>query len=227
MHLRRFDTKHRQIVTILIRVLAFVLTLFVLTTLCLESSHAQYRSSSIRDIKPRRVSLRFERFIVRDTDEGLEIDYEIERNTWNRFEKDEIDLWFEVWVPMEVEYRFHAFNYFRAVWPVSERDAVLEFPPWVVVNRNDRVAVCPLAGGPGDHPGSGKGWICDDTEWFRPRSDWSVQLSAGLTFDLLREDEPLRLLELYWLAPYGPFFVPGFYPGAIWGRLPPPMVRPR
>ena len=170
----------------------------------------QQDRGSIRDIKPRQVTVGFDRLIVRETDEGLlELDYAIERESWRRLQNRQIEVSFEVNVPMEVIYRFWAYNLFRAVWPLTARTDTFLFPEWVEVSQFDRVGLCLFGASPGDRPDYGTGWRCESTFWTFVRSGWSVQLSAGETMRLRRQDRPVPYFYLYWVGPLGPFYVPG------------------
>jgi hypothetical protein len=170
----------------------------------------QQQRQAIRDIKPRQITVGFDRLIVRQTDEGLlEVDYAIERESWRRLQNRRIDVSFEVSVPMEVTYRFWAYNFFRAVWPITARTDTLLFPEWVEVSQFDRVGLCLFGASPGDRPDYGTGWRCESTFWSFVRSDWSVQLSAGETLRLRRQERPVPFFYLYWVGPLGPFYIPG------------------
>lgn len=163
----------------------------------------------IRDIRPRQVTVSFERLVPKEIEVQTErgprrqvvVDYAIERDSWRRLQGNQMDAWLEMQVSRRVALSFNPYNFFTLVVPLEQRTGRLEVPRWVNVNLNDPVRLCPLVAYPDEDPQTGMGYFCQSLQTMWVRSDWSVDIDVGETFRLRHQEEAFPLIHWHviWL----------------------------
>ena len=177
--------------------------------------------ASILEFKPNEFNVEFEELIVRLGDhDRLEVEYEISRATWRQLERENISLWLEIWIPLEIVYRFLPYPRVRTVEPLGTRQGTILFPYWLDVDTDNLIDVCPMARAQGEEPGDYIAWACASRKSVRLGSEWGPELSAGMTFQLRRESAALELNYWYWIVPHGLYVFPQPLPRTLPLQLP-------
>ncbi len=196
-------------------VVAFVLLAWVLEGRA--QIEKERKEGSVREIVPEELRVSFRGLTATvDYRRRLEVEYRVERSSWERLREREAALWLEVWVPVEMVYRYYVFERVRTVWRIGHREGRLVFPDWVRPETYELIDFCPLVRvarrvDPDDwgefDEDAGAGWACNGPASVRASNKGPPQVGVGRSFRLVRQDFPLAVNHLYWWAPRGPFLI--------------------